>query len=69
MCKCSFADDDFGGMLSHSLCSQKVGRGWAECNSSKSVFACVQKRVHLLRIYIRVEGGERTVTVAIKARN
>jgi hypothetical protein len=38
------------------------------CNTSKSVCTCCyQKQPHLLRICTRAEGGERIVTVAIRA--
>jgi hypothetical protein len=67
------ADDDFGGRLSHSLCSQKVRRGWDVHNASENVRTCVlfcrrhQKQPHLLLIYTCTERGQRTVTVAIRA--
>jgi hypothetical protein len=32
-CKCTSMDDDFEGLLSHSLCSQKMRRGRVVCNT------------------------------------
>jgi hypothetical protein len=43
--------------------------GMVVCNASESIRAYChnQKQPHLLRIYTRAEGGQRTVTVAIGA--
>jgi hypothetical protein len=44
------------------------GTGMSVCNASESVRTCCnQEQRHLLRIYTRGEGGERTVTIANKA--
>ena len=46
----------------------KGGTGMAVCNASETVRTyCYQKQPHLLRICTHAEGGERTVTVAIRA--
>jgi hypothetical protein len=47
---------------SPTLCSQKVGRKWAVCNSSENLFMCIQKQPHLLCIYTRTERSEQIVT-------
>jgi hypothetical protein len=68
-CKSSSTDDDFGGLLSHSLCARRRWDGNRLSATRLRDCSCNQKCVHLLRIYTRVEGGEQTVTVAIRARN
>jgi hypothetical protein len=67
LCKCSSADGDLGSLLSHSVCSHKVGRECAVCNSSENLFSCNQKQSHILRICTHAEGCEQTVTVVIRA--
>jgi hypothetical protein len=47
---------------------EEGGMGMAVCNVSETVRTyCYQKQPHLLRICTHAEGGERTVTVAIRA--
>jgi hypothetical protein len=57
--------------LPHSLCSQKVGRGWAVRNVSENVIRVYcsvnPEAASPPRIYTRVEGGQQTVMVAIRA--
>jgi hypothetical protein len=74
-CKCLSADGDFGGPLSHTLCAHRRWDGigcvqhvW-DCSVQSEYILCSrnQKQLHLLCIYTRDEGGQWTVTVAIKA--
>jgi hypothetical protein len=48
---------------------EEGGTGMVVCNASETLHAYFrhQKQPHLLRIYTRAEGGQRTVTVAIRA--
>jgi hypothetical protein len=59
-CKCSSADDDFRGLLSHSFCARRRWDGNGLSATRLSLFVCNQKNLHLLCIYIHAEGGERT---------
>jgi hypothetical protein len=68
-CKCKSADDDFEGLLSHSLCARRRWDGNGLSATCLRDCSRNQKSVHLLRIYTHVEGREQTVTVVIRAKN
>jgi hypothetical protein len=70
-CKCSSADDNFGGLLSHSLSARRRWDGNGLSATHLRLFVCNQKNQHLLRlrICIHLERGEQTVIVTIRNEN
>jgi hypothetical protein len=66
--KVSSADGDFGGLLSHFMCSQKVGREWL-CATHLTLYVLITRtpvqvslcgrrfRRPALPLYVLIEGG------------